>query len=102
MEKIKLNHWFAGDNELVISLMRYAVKIRVMQNEDTIYYHLEVYEYSDNADLILNFYSLSDAISFTENVVQVGYNIEDIIEKYLEKGQNGELTSYTDIKDRSR
>ena len=90
MGRIELNHWFATDNELSISLMRYFVKINICQNNKILFYHLEVSEESKVA-LVFNFYSLSDAIQFTEEIIGKCTKTTEIVEQYINKFQKGEF-----------
>ena len=90
MEVIELNHWFAADNELSISLMRYFVKISICQNNKFIFYRLEVFE-KGRVALVLNFYSLSDAIHFTEKIIQKCTEISEIVQQYISRFQTGEF-----------
>ena len=90
MKKIELNHWFVADNELSISLMKYLVKINICQNNKFIFYRLEVFEEGKVA-LVLNFYSLSDAIHFTENIIKKCTEISEIVQQYISRFQKGEF-----------
>lgn len=90
MEVIELNHWFAADNELSISLMRYFVKISICQNNKFIFYRLEVFE-EGRVALVLNFYSLSDAIHFTEKIIRKCTEISEIVQQYISRFQKGEF-----------
>ena len=90
MRKIELNHWFVADNELSISLLKYFVKIIICQNNKFIFYRLEVFEES-KADLVFNFYSLSDAIQFTEEIIGKCTKTTEIVEQYINKFQKGEF-----------
>ena len=89
MRKIELNHWFVEDNELSISLMRYFVKISICQNDKFIFYRLEVFKESKSA-LTFNFYSLSDAIKFTEEIIQKCTKTSEIVEEYINRFEAGE------------
>ena len=97
MEVIELNHWFVADNELSISLMRYFVKINICQNNKYIFYRLEVFEEGKVA-VVFNFYSLSDAIHFTENIIQKCTEISDIVQQYISRFQKGEFNQTKKIK----
>jgi hypothetical protein len=87
MGRIELNHWFVKDNELSISLMRYFVKISICQNNNFIFYRLEIFK-EGKVVLVFNFYSLSDAIYFTERIIQKCTEISEIIEQYTSSFQN--------------
>ena len=90
MEKIELNHWFAVDNELSISLMRYFVKINICQNNKFIFYRLEVFD-EGKVTLVFNFYSLSDAIHFTENIIKKCTETSEIVQQYISRFKKGEF-----------
>ena len=81
MIRIDLNHWFVNDNSITISLMRYCVKICIDYNDINIYYRLTVYD-SDMNELVFNFYSLEDAVWFTESVINKCNSYHEIIEQY--------------------
>ena len=81
MSIMRLNHWFIGGNELSISLMRFYVRIEICQNDSFIYYRLEVYD-NGKPYLIFNFYSLEDAVSFTENEISKCETYDDILARY--------------------
>lgn len=84
MKRIDLDHWFVGDNKLSISLMKFFVRITICKNDDYIFYGLEVYD-DNRVCLIFNFYSLEDAIKFTEEVIAKCFEKEEIINAYIEK-----------------
>ena len=90
MKKIELNHWFVEDNELKISLMRYFIKISICQNNESIFYRLEVIKKSKTS-LIFNFYSLSDAIRFTEETVKKCTKTSEIVEEYITRFEKVEF-----------
>ena len=92
MKRMDFNHWFVGENELGISLMRYFVKIRIRKNEEFIFYTLDIYQDSKSV-LEFNFYSLEDAISFTENEMNNSKTTDEIIKKYQEKYKKEEFVS---------
>lgn len=77
MIKIKSNHWYVGNNELSISLLRYYVIISICQNN----YQLKVYSES-KVKLSLSFNSLKDAVEFTESVIQNNTELDKIEQLY--------------------
>ena len=81
MEKFKLDHWFVADNELSISLMHYFVKITICKNSAFIFYRLEIFK-DGKCKLLFNFYSLEDAVKFTEEVINETNSIEEIVNNY--------------------
>ena len=79
MERINLNHWYVGGNDLYISLMRFYVRISIENNGC----QLEVVD-QNRRNIILKFDTLEDAISFTENVVNKCSEIAEIRDDYKE------------------
>ena len=69
------------DNELSISLMLFHVKIEILKNDQTIYYQLFV-KGNDEKELTFNFYTIEDAISFTEQVINKSKDSNEVLEKY--------------------
>lgn len=82
MSRIELNHWYIKDNELSISLMRFYTKIKILKNDQTIYYQLYVKENEDK-ELTFNFYTIEAAILFTERIVAESHDTNEILEKYI-------------------
>ena len=83
MSKIELNHWNINENTMSISLLRFHVKIIILTNNNFIYYRTIIND--EQKELTLNFYSIEDAVGFTEKVVNNCHDIKEIIEKYEEK-----------------
>ena len=81
MEKISLDHWFVGENTFNISLMRFFVSLQVRKNNKYIYIKMRVMDY-DRHELEFNFYTLEDAIKFTEDVINKCYTTSEIVEQY--------------------
>ena len=82
MSKIELNHWYMKDNELSISLMSFYTKIKILKNDQTIYYQLDV-KGNDDKDLTFNFYAIEDAILFTEQIIAKSHNTDEVLKKYI-------------------
>ena len=99
MGMIKLNHWYARENQLCISLMKYYVSIDMVLSNDEIFFKLEVID-SERKELCLCFNSLEEAISFTEDVVNKNYSItfNDMERAYKE--QYGDIKVMKKIKNR--
>ena len=87
MNRIELNHWYMKENELSISLMRFYTKIKILKNDQTIYYQLYVKGNKDK-DLIFNFYTIEDAILFTEQVIAKSRDTDEVLEKYVSMFEN--------------
>ena len=92
MEKIELNHWYVKENELSISLMKFYVNIKISKNDEFIYYQLSIIENS-NTELVFNFYTIEDAISFTEQVVANSFDINEVREKYILMFENNSFSN---------
>ena len=92
MSRIELNHWFVKDNQISISLMRFYVRINILKNSDTIYYQLTVIN-SNREEVTINFYTIEDAITFTEQIINKCNNNEEIINKYKMMFANNEFAS---------
>ncbi len=73
-----------------ISLMKFYVKIKILYNNQVIYYQLCI-KGEDNKELIFNFYTIEDAICFTEQVVNKCNANAEIIKKYKSMYDNGEF-----------
>ncbi len=97
MERLKLNHWFVGDNKLSISFLRYHVSIRILKNDKTIFYQLEVMN-SNREVLLFNFYSLEDAIIFTEQTIQKSKTLKEIVRLYQEQFKEEKFKSFQKVK----
>ena len=92
MNKINLNHWYINDNVLSISLLYYYVKITIYKNDDFIFYKLEVIN-NIKTELTFNFYSLEDAIIFTEETITKYLTTKEIIESYQEQFKQNKFKS---------
>lgn len=97
MGRLELNHWFVGDNELSISFLRYHVSIRILKNDKTIFYQLEVMN-SNREVLLFNFYSLEDAIIFTEQIIQKSKTLKEIVKSYQEQFKEEKFKSFQKVK----
>ena len=81
MKKFLLNHWYIKENELLISLTRFFAKIKILNNNETIYFKLFIND-GENKEVVLNFYTIEDVVFFTEQIVNKCININEIYEKY--------------------
>lgn len=84
MERINLDHWFVKDNKLSISLMRFYVSIDIHHNSRSIYHQLKVID-GNRDSLVFNFYTLEDALAFTENLINKCNTLNEVIAKYEEQ-----------------
>lgn len=91
MKRIEKDHWYITDNKLSISLMSQYVDIEVMKNDKFVFYKLRVIG-GDREELVFNFYSLEDAVHFTEDVVSKCYTNEEVSKRYRELCEKGEFT----------
>ena len=87
MSRIELNHWYIKDNELSISLMKFYTKIKILKNDQIIYYQLYV-KGNEDKELTFNFYTIEDAILFTERIVAESHDTNEILEKYISMFEN--------------
>ena len=87
MTRIELNHWSMENNELSISLMRFYAKIKILKNDQTIYFQLFVKGH-DEKELTFNFYTIEDAISFTEQIINKSKDSDEVLEKYTSMFEN--------------
>ena len=83
MKNLELDHWYIKDNELSISLMRHHVSIGILRNDKNIFYQLGVID-SNRESLLFNFYTLEDAVRFTEDVISKCMNNKEILKQYKE------------------
>ena len=93
MENIKKNNWYIKDNELWISLINFHVIIKIVKNEgynSFIYFRTEIKD-NNYSDLVLHFYSLEDAISFTENTVSKAKDNTEVLDTYRNLFQEGKF-----------
>jgi hypothetical protein len=97
MKIIELNHWFVKKDELSISLMRHHVSIRILRSGKNNVYQLKVID-SNREELIFNFYTLEDAISFTEDVISKCYDNKEIVNNYISMFNNNDLSDINGLK----
>lgn len=93
MENIERNNWYIKDNEIWISLMNFHVIIKILKNEgynSFIYYRTEIKD-NNYSELVFHFYSLEDAISFTENIVGKANNNTEVLDAYKALFQEGKF-----------
>lgn len=92
MKNIELNHWYIKDNELSISLMRHHVSIRILRNDKNIFYQLVVID-SNRESLLFNFYTLEDAVRFTEDNISKCMDNKEILKQYKELFYNEQFAN---------
>ena len=92
MIRLELNHWFINNNSISISLMRYFVEISIDYNDVNLFYRLIIRDSNKN-ELVFNFYSLEDAIWFTENVINKCESFKEIINEYESEFNNNRFKS---------
>jgi hypothetical protein len=80
---LELNHWYIKDHDMVISLIRFCIKITICFNENYLFYRLTVYE-NGKEELVFNFYSLNEAVYFTEDYINKCNSKEEILHEYEE------------------
>ena len=79
MKRLELNHWFSKDNNLNISLMRFYVEINIDNN----LFKMKIHDSNQNK-VLLNFNTLEESISFTEDIINKCQNTQEITDKYNE------------------
>ncbi len=97
MSRIEKNYWFVNEHGMSISLMRFYVDIRISRNDNFIFYHLDVYS-NGKTDLTLNFYSLEDAVTFTEKEINKSIDKKDILKRYVKKFKGDEFKPMPKVK----
>ena len=90
MNRIYLDHWSINKNELSISLWKFYVKIKILHNDQTVYYQMYIKAH-DNEELVFNFYTIEDAISFTEQIVNKCNDSSEVVKNYELMFNNGEF-----------
>ena len=82
---------------LSFSFCHYHVDIRISRNDNFIFYHLDVYS-KGKIDLTLNFYSLEDAVMFTEKEIDNSIDKKDILKRYIKKFKGDEFKPMPKVK----
>ena len=95
--RIEKNHWFVDEHGMSIYLMRFCVDIRISKNDNFIIYHLDVYS-KGKIDLTFNFYSLEDAVKFTEQEIDKSIDTKDILKRYVKKFRDDEFKPMPKVK----
>lgn len=98
MEKIKLDHWFVDEDGLAISLNDMYCTITFEHTDYLKYYTLGVKDQFNN-NYQFGFYSLEDAVSFTEDTVSYCRSGEEAVQEYYEQFAEGKfkVINYTDL-----
>lgn len=99
MKRIMLNNWYIKDNSLQISLLRFHVTIKLECDNGLISYEMDVVD-NDMKHFIFNLYSLENAISFVENVINKCMSRTEIMEKYMEMYEKNEIKKLSLMKKR--
>ena len=84
MNMIKNDHWFIHENELAISLMRFYVSIKLIDDDGKNVFLLRVSKGNAEKEISLKFDSLEDAIVFAEDVVDRCFTFDIIKEIYYD------------------
>ena len=91
MERMILDHWFVGRDELEISLMNFYVNIKIRSILDDLVFDVKIIN-GNMEYILLTFNGLGEAVSFTENVVRHCYDFDEILEVYNEYLDKRRLT----------
>ena len=81
MRRCFLNHYFVGENEIVISLDKYFVSIKIIANNNSIRYEARIMN-DDTHVIVFKFNSLDEAIVFIEDIVSESNDFSEMIEYY--------------------
>ena len=84
MNMIKNNHWLIHENELAISLIRYYVSIRLIDEDEKNVFLLKVSTGMAEKEISLKFDSMEDAIVFTEDVIDKCSSLDEIKTVYYD------------------
>ncbi len=88
MKKMMLNGWYIDDNQLGISLPNLYVSIDILQNGEFVYYQTTI---KGDEELVLNFYSIEDAVFFVENDIVKCRSTKEVLEIYNAKFKRSEF-----------
>ena len=80
------------DNKISRNFLCFHVNIEIKTNSDGLYYQLEVSS-NNKTMLIFKFYTLEDAVSFTNNVICRCTMKEEILEEYRNLHEHGVFKS---------
>ena len=81
MKKVELNHWFIDDNKLNISLMRFYVEIKPLVKNHKNVFSLKIIN-SERNELLCFFKTLEEAISFTEESINLCQDFNEVMDAY--------------------
>ena len=96
--KLKLNHWFVKENSLVISLMNFYIEINMVNNGLSCLLYIKD---NDGNDMDLEFNSIEEAVSFTEEKIykEKAMNNSDVVTLY---NYYQDISCFDDINLRSK
>lgn len=101
MKQITRNNWYIKDNDIKVSLFKFHVTISICKNNKNIYYSLKVID-RDRKELVFNFYTLEDAIAFTEETISNCHDLSEIVTKYEELFNKGSFANQLGIREIER
>ncbi len=81
IERINLDGWFVGANEMSRSFLRFCVKINFLIVEEGIMYQMKIND-SSAVQLTLNFKTLASAIGFAEKSVIKSDTLSEVYMRY--------------------
>ena len=91
MNRIELDHWYLKDNNMAIALLKFHVKIDIKKNNKEIYYQTNIK--GEDKNITVNFYTIEDAISFTEKVVANCKDTGEVANSYKTMYEYGKFKS---------
>lgn len=81
--RMSLNGWYSRGQDMLIALTRFHVSIKQINNDGYVYYKIVVRDYYGN-DINISFYSLQEAIEFTERSIIECENLDEVLNRYRE------------------
>ena len=81
MKRIEQNHWYIQDNKMSIGLTHNHVSIDIKTDGEFVVYTLEVID-EKRERLYFDFYSLENAMAFTEEVIALCWTNKEVKERY--------------------
>jgi len=101
MKQITRNNWYIKDNDIKVSLLKFHVTISICKNNKNIYYSLKVID-GDRKELVFNFYTLEDAIAFTEDTISNCHDRSEIVSKYEDLFNKGAFANQLGIREEDK
>ena len=81
--RVESNNTFINENEIIISMTRFHVRINMICIEGNIYFELKLIN-SEIKETILDFKTLESAMTFAYEVIAKSVSIKEVLEQYKE------------------